>query len=324
MKRFIGGISLLIVLLIVFSCLDILQVQADEIEKFYSSSEHEREMAEAEKALDYVFDVDVDCVTHIGIAALKQCDIHMVMNDSSDNLIAEATFSKQDGKFDEDYHMYAYSFDMELKKGKGYKLQLTFTEENEFSMIIARVPIKKEMPAVTISKGIPTLLKADKMKVQKWKSSNPKIVSVENGKVVGNKTGNATITAVIKDSLKLTWNIKVEENVYKEARIKLSPKSPKKRYIQVDKAYYSGNKIILNVRIVNNTTKEYVQLQNLKIDVKTADGKKIGLYKEKKRDIKIPARKVKTLTVTIDKPSMQKADLRCAKISTQGALFYYK
>ena len=105
----------------------------------------------------------------------------------------------------------------------------------------------------------------------------------------------------------------------------LSPKDEKKKYIQVYKANYSGNKMMIHIRIVNNTPVEYIQLQNLEFYVKTADGKRIASYKEAKRDIIIPAKSVKHLTVTIDHPKKKKADLRRAKVTFHdGTLFHYK
>ena len=90
------------------------------------------------------------------------------------------------------------------------------------------------------------------------------------------------------------------------------------------KAYYSGKKMIIQIRIVNNTPVEYIQLQNLKLSIKTADGKGIASYKESKRDAVFPAKSVKNLTVTIHNPQKKNANLRCAKISIKGTLFHYK
>ena len=59
--------------------------------------------------------------------------------------------------------------------------------------------------------------------------------------------------------------------------------------------------MIIQIRIVNNTSVEYIQLQNLKLSIKAVDGKGIESYKESKRNIIIPAKSVKNLTVTIRK-----------------------
>ena len=325
MKRTIRVISVIIAFSIVLSSFIVPPVQAAEIERFYSSQGDEGEIAEAEKELKYSFDVDVSCSTSIAIVAVKKCDIHLVLQNSAGQLIADKILSGKSADFEEQLEMYSYFYKVNLKQAKGYKLRLTFSEENQFTMVIGRASLEHKMQPVTITKGFSERLNPGKQKVKKWKSSNTKIVSVKNGKIVAKKVGTATITATIKDTFRLTWKIKVEDNIYEEDKIELSPKDEKKKYIQVYKAYYSGNKMMIHIRIVNNTPVEYIQLQNLEFYVKTADGKGIASYKEAKRDIIIPAKSVKHLTVTIDHPQKKKADLRRAKVTFHdGTLFHYK
>ena len=324
MKRAIRVISIIIAFSILLSSFEILPVQAAEIERFYSSQGDEGEYAEAEKELRYSFNVDVSCTTSIAIVAVQKCDIHLVIHNSAGQLVADKILSKKSAYFEEKIEMYSYFYKLDLKQAKGYKLRLTFSKENQFTMVIGRAFLEHTMQPVTITKGFSAGLNPGKQKVKKWKSSNTKIVSVKNGKIVAKKAGTATITATIKDSFRLTWKIRVKDNIYKEDKIELSPKDTKKKYIQVYKAYYSGNKMIIQIRIVNNTSVEYIQLQNLKLSIKAVDGKGIESYKESKRNIIIPAKSVKNLTVTINNPQKKKADLRCAKISINGTLFHYK
>ena len=94
--------------------------------------------------------------------------------------------------------------------------------------------------------------------------------------------------------------------------------------MQVYKAYFSGKKLILKARIVNNTKVDYTELRNLKLEIKTKNGKTIGTYKNSKKNVKIPKRSAKNLTFVIDKPKLKNVDLREAKVSIKGTLFHYK
>ena len=261
--------------------------------------------------------------TRIAIVAMKQSDIRIVIHNSEDELISDATLVGSSGRYDESWFMYKYFCEMELEQGKGYKLQVTFLQNDEFLMAIGRTVVR-EMPEVKLTKGFSTQLDANLYEVASWECSDTKIATVENGKVVGKKFGNATITATIKDDLRLSWKIEVIENAYTEPKIQVPSKYDKKRYMQVYKAYFSGKKLILKARIVNNTKVDYTELRNLKLEIKTKNGKTIGTYKNSKKNVKIPKRSAKNLTFVIDKPKLKNVDLREAKVSIKGTLFHYK
>lgn len=319
-KKFIVFV---IALLIAFASLPVSYVQAAELISFYSSPSEALEKGEGGKPLEYLFDVDVRCVTRIAIVAMKQSDIRIVIHNSEDKLIADTTLVGSTGGYDESWCMYKYFYEMELEQGKGYKLRMTFSQDDEFSMAIGRTVVR-EMPEVKLTKGFSTQLDANLYEVASWECSDTKIATIENGKVVGKKLGNTTITATIKDDLRLSWKIEVLENAYTEPKIQVPSKYDKKRYMQVYKAYFSGKKLILKARIVNNTKVDYTELRNLKLEIKTKNGKTIGTYKNSKKNVKIPKRSAKNLTFVIDKPKLKNVDLREAKVSIKGTLFHYK
>ena len=190
-------------------------------------------------------------------------------------------------------------------------------------MVIGRTVVR-EMPSIKIAKGVSSKLDTHLYEVASWECSNKKIATVQNGKVVGKKTGTVTITATIKEDMKLSWKVKVVDNVYKETQIKVSSKPNKKRYMQVYKAYYSGKKLVIKARIVNNTKVDYTELRKLKLVIKTENGKTIGSYENSKKNVNIPKRSAKDLTFVIKKPKMANVDLRGAKVSIKGTLFHYK
>ena len=309
--------------LIAFSGFPVSNVQAAELIRFYSSPSEELEKAKEAQAIEYLFDVDVRCQTRIAIVATKQSDIRIVVHNAENQLITDKMLVGSSGCFEESWSMYKYFCELELEQGKDYKLEITFSQDDEFSMVIGRTVVR-EMPSIKIAKGVSSKLDTHLYEVASWECSNKKIATVQNGKVVGKKTGTATITATIKEDMKLSWKVKVVDNVYKETQIKVSSKPNKKRYMQVYKAYYSGKKLVIKARIVNNTKVNYTELRKLKLVVKTENGKTIGSYENSKKNVNIPKRSAKDLTFVIKKPKMANVDLRGAKVSIKGTLFHYK
>lgn len=319
MKRIIGIMTFLLAVLGFWN----FDVQASEVISFYSTPGDALEKADEGETLEYTFDVDNDCITSIAFVTAQKSDIHIVLFNSDDKLISDMTLVGSSGAFDKSWSMYKYLCEIKLQQGNGYRLQLTFSAANEFSMAIGRAVVRR-MPAITLAKGFSTKLDPNMYEVQGWESSNKKTATVVSGNVIAKKTGTTTITAVVKEKLKLSWKVKVVENAYKEQKIQVSSKNHKKRYMQVYKAYYSGKKLVLKTRIVNNTKIEYTQLRNLKLVVKAKNGKTIGTYKLSRKNVKIPKKSARNLTFVIKNPKLAKTDLTKAKVSVKGTLFYYK
>ena len=316
-------IVFLVAFLIAFLGFPVSNVQAAGLISFYSSLSEELEKAKEAQAIEYLFGVDVRCQTRIAIVAVKQSNIRIVVHNAKNQLIADKVLVGSSGCFDESWSIYKYFCELDLDQGKGYKLEITFSQDDEFSMVIGRTVVR-EMPSIKIAKGVSSKFDTLLYEVASWECSNKKIATVQNGKVVGKKTGDATITATIKEDMKLSWKVKVVDNVYQETKIKVSSKPNKKRYMQVYKAYYSGKKLVIKARIVNNTKVDYTELRKLKLVMKTENGKTIGSYEDSKRNVNIPKRSAKDLTFVINKPKMTNVDLRGAKVSIKGTLFHYK
>ena len=89
------------------------------------------------------------------------------------------------------------------------------------------------------------------------------------------------------------------------------------------KAYYSKGKLVVKLRIYNNTSYYITKFKKIKIVAKTATGATIANYSVAK-NIAMPAHTTKDITITIPKSKVKKktADLRNASMKTDGSYTY--
>lgn len=300
------------------------EIKADEIERFYTSETVEKAIAGL--AVSHNFTVDVKCSTSVVIMTKDDCALKAEILDGAGVSLCRMEWTSEDAQRIDDVgpNSYMYMMEATLDAGRDYRLQLLFEKDNEFEMMVGRKSVEVVMQMVTLTKGFSQKLETSGQEVIRWEIKDDKVIQIKNNKVIGKKSGTTTVTAYVKDTLRYVWEIRVEENQYTEDKVPLSKKANKKNYIQVCKAYYSKNKIVLKLRIVNNSKISYTQINNLKCEIKSYEGKKIGTYNLKEKSLKIPARSVKSLTCIITKPKIKNADLRKAVVKVDGTLFYYK
>lgn len=313
-------------MMVALCCLDFTVVEAKTkiaLEKFYESKDYEK----AVQGVPVVrtMNVDESCKTNMVIFSEFQSGINIEITDSKGKLSYKDTVSSNNIKLNANLGLYEYKCDFPLKKGKKYKCRFTFSEKNNFIVLIARDGIvRKNDSSVVVTQGISNTLSTGTKKVKKWKSSNPKIVSVKNGKVVGKKCGTATVVGYVKDSYKLVWKVKVKKNIYEEKPIKLSKENKDKMQIQVYKVLYSKKKLLLKTRVLNNTGNKGERLEKIKIVVKNKEHKTIGEFECKEKKVIIKKKSYKDFVFVIKNPAIKKGDLRKAKIVTSGKVFYYE
>ncbi len=154
-----------------------------------------------------------------------------------------------------------------------------------------------------------------------WTSSKKSVATVKNGKVTAKKAGKATITA--KSGNKTAkCVVTVKSNVYTRARVSLSNASYGVT-AGIYKAYYSKGKLVVKLRLYNNSSYYITKFKKIKIVAKTATGATIANYSVAK-NIAMSAHTTKDITITIPKSKVKKktADLRNASMKTDGSYMY--
>ena len=154
-----------------------------------------------------------------------------------------------------------------------------------------------------------------------WTSSKKSVATVKNGKVTAKKAGKTTITAK-SGSKTAKCVVTVKSNVYTRAKASLSSASYGVT-AGIYKAYYSKGKLVVKLRLYNNTSYYITKFKKIKIVAKTATGATIANYSVAK-NIAMPARTTKDITITIPKSKVKKktADLRNASMKTDGSYMY--
>ena len=155
----------------------------------------------------------------------------------------------------------------------------------------------------------------------KWASSKKSVATVKSGKVTAKKAGKTTITA--KSGNKTAkCVVTVKSNVYTGTKVSLSNASYGVT-AGIYKAYYSKGKLVVKLRIYNNTSYYITKFKKIKIVAKTATGATIANYSVAK-NITMPAHTTKDITITIPKSKVKKktADLRNASMKTDGSYTY--
>ena len=128
--------------------------------------------------------------------------------------------------------------------------------------VTKRVEIKTQQKNLTIGKKEKVQLHTQK-KVKKWTSSNSKIISVNSkGKIIGKKTGMATITAFTEDGKSVTAKITVK-NAPKKITVKKSSIVLKKK-----------KSAKISIKLPQNTASyaRFYKVKNAKIVSISADG----------------------------------------------------
>ena len=226
--------------------------------------------------------------------------------------------------------MYAYddSWNGSLPAGD-YYYGITFDTDTQFMLDIEQksVEAKISQTKATITKGFTKKLSVSGSKVKSWKSGNTKIAKVDkNGKVTAVKAGKTSVYAVLADGTKLACKVTVKENKYSDVKITTSDVSYGNQMMHAYKASYdkSGN-LVICTKFANNASYRISKLKNVKITVKSATGKTIGVYKASSISTSVSPYSTKDMKFTIKKSALKikKADLRNATIQITGTSVYY-
>ncbi len=205
-----------------------------------------------------------------------------------------------------------------VKKGALYSLSLTFTENVNFNMYAYQEKVKAYMnyTSATVTKGFKTTLSViGNTEMLSWSSSNSSVAAVaQSGIVTGKKAGTATITAKSVSGQTYTCVVSVKNNAYTHTRMNLSEASYGQAYISITKVSYDkkGN-VVIKATYLNNCGHKIVRLKNVKIKVKTKDGKLIGTFNLKSKKTSIGQYATKSFTYKIKKSKLKlkkKQDLR--------------
>lgn len=156
----------------------------------------------------------------------------------------------------------------------------------------------------------------------KWESSNKKIATVDkNGKVTARADkGSCKIAATVGNQT-LVCKVKVKKNAYSTDKVVPSDYEKGKAGTNVYAATYdSKGNLVVKLCFANNSKKNCVSLQDIKIIAKTDTKKEIAVYTLKSLKLNVPAGSTKTFSVTIPKKDVKiaKAYLRKATISVTG------
>lgn len=226
--------------------------------------------------------------------------------------------------------LYAFSLYAVLDPGE-YYVQISPSAQAKINTMVffeksndnpTQTPLTMSQSKLTITAG-----QSHKLSVTgasgtvKWSSSKKSVATVKSGKVTAKKAGKTTITA--KSGNKTAkCVVTVKSNVYTGTKVSLSNASYGVT-AGIYKAYYRKGKLVVKLRIYNNTSYYITKFKKIKVVAKTATGATIANYSVAK-NIAMPAHTTKDITITIPKSKVKKktADLRNARMKTDGSYTY--
>lgn len=202
-----------------------------------------------------------------------------------------------------------YALGLTTAKSVGFQIKMYQTVLDE------DVAISETYTIVTA--GFSHQLSVTGATVSSWKSGDTSIAKVDkNGKVTGIKAGETTVTATTENGTELTCTVSVYANQYSAAKLEVSDITSGKAGFGVYNMKYdkSGN-LVLKALLLNNTKYRVIQLKNINITVKDADGKLIGTYKNSKVKVNVKAGATKSFTFVIKKASLKNKKANLFKIT---------
>jgi SLAP domain-containing protein len=224
--------------------------------------------------------------------------------------------------------------------GKGdFYYGITFEADTEFWVEIKQIdaakaattvtPVKKpslNQTSATITVGFTKKLSVSNGTAKSWSSNNKKVASVDKkGKVTAKKTGKATITVLCKDGTKLKCKVTVKKNQYSATKITTSMLTSGWDISAYKASYDSKGNLVVKARAVNCSSQSIDKFKAFKLTVKNANGKTIGTYKFKTKNVRIASGSTKDFTYTIKKSALKKKakqDLRNATITIQADAYH--
>lgn len=157
-----------------------------------------------------------------------------------------------------------------------------------------------------------------------WSSSNSRVATVSNGKVVAKKAGSCMIRAKV-DGKTLQCPVQVGKNQLTGHKQTLS-NSGYGITLQPYKIYFnSKGDLVIKSTLVNNSMRNIYALKSIKVKVKTQEGRTVGTYKQGKKALKLGKYRMKEMTMVIKKKDLNlksNVDLRTASAKTEGKYAY--
>lgn len=287
---------------------------------YYASKD--LEIAYAGIPADIPITVDSKCDVRITLATSAKQNVTFELLDTSEKVLSSYVFEGEkaqknfnDGSFDFPEYVIPFS------KGGNYIFRFRSDVYVKYKTTIGPTTATISKSSTKVTKGFSTTLKVTNGDVKSWTTSNAKIATVKNGKISAKKVGKATITAKLKDGKKLTCKVTVKDNIYTEKKKTVKDCSAG-LWGQVYKAYYSKGKLILKVRIVNNTDVNYNTIGDISVDMYDKNGAVIGKYYGTNKKGTMSAYGIKEFTFTIKKPKKKNADLRLGSAVVGGSLSF--
>lgn len=336
MKKFVskklGCLMLALAILLTSAFTGVTEVKAatDDDWKIVYKSDSDIAYAGVEKQLDFTVTVNEGAALYVYTDAPSTGTISFYNSQNKylygDSVYASdyETLTFSDGTQGYDFN---WGWNSSLQSGD-YTVGLKFDTDTRFFVVVVQKKVTATMSQskLTLTAGFSKKLSVRGSTVKSWKSTKKSVATVnKKGKVTAKKAGNTTIVATLKNGKKLTCKVKVAANKYKDIKPTVGDCKYGDVYINPYAANFDkkGN-LVVKIQCVNVSGNKVTGLQNLKIKVKDANGKTVGIYKQSKKSTTISSGSSKALTFTIKKSDLKKKkiDLRNAKISAVGKYIY--
>lgn len=247
----------------------------------------------------------------------------------------------------DEINSYYYVLPVQVSTAGQYTLSLKFEDNTIYRVIILQypstpAPVQPTQPAVktptpSLSEQSVILTAGFSQSISTyntsggvtWSSNNNSVATVSNGKITGKKPGSTTISAKTASGYTMTCKVTVKKNEYSVKKASVSSQPYGKSALDIYKASYDkkGN-LVLKARVLNNNSYRLNRINNLKIKIKTNNGKTIGVYSAKKlNNVNLNAGKAKNYTFKIKKSKLKmkkKADLRLMTYSISGKSYFIR
>lgn len=241
------------------------------------------------------------------------------------------TVYSQDGTV----NSYRYTFSLRPQIAGAYTLTLSFTDTCAYRVVITQypqtqtqtpapptpTPVKTPTPSLSEQSIVLTAGFSQKISTYNtsgkvtWSSKKKSVATVKNGKITGKKPGTTTITAKTASGYTMSCKVTVKKNVYSVKKAAVSDIEYDKSALDIYKVSYDkkGN-LVIKARMLNNKPNLLKRIEDMKIWIKTKNGKTIGVYSAKRiNNVNLNAGKAKKYTFKIKKAKLKKkkkADLR--------------
>lgn len=244
----------------------------------------------------------------VSTMAQTDFDVELAVNGTTQSSLSVLA-TDTDWEYDDGEYFNSFGIS-KVTKGSVYSLSITFPENTNFYILAFQKKVSAYMnyTSATVTKGFKTTLSViGNTEMLTWSSSNSSVAAVaQSGVVTGKKAGTATITAKSVSGQTYSCVVSVKNNVYSHTKMNLSDASYGQAYISITKVSYDkkGN-VVIKATYLNNCGHKIVRLKNVKIKVKTKEGKLIGTYSLKSKKTSIGQYATKSFTYKIKKSKLK-------------------